>query len=385
MVDAVTVDAVTVDAVTVDVARLETPLLTLDPALLQSNIDAMAAWCTEKGVALAPHGKTTMAPEIWRQQLDAGAWGITVANAAQLRVALDAGVPRVIVANLLLSDEGLRLAAGADVVCWVDSAEAVAIMAAGAPVSSGDTGTIDVCVELGAVGARTGVRDDADALELCRLVAAEPRLRLRGIAGYEGSVPAGEDRVAAVRAYLHRLRTVFEAALPLFEEPMITAGGSAFFDLVVEELAGLPLVLRSGAYVLHDDVLYAQTTPAATRTGPIFAPATSLWARVLSVPEPGLAVVDAGKRDVAYDSGLPVLRRVIRGGAVIEGVAAVMTATNDQHGYLAVSAGELRVGDVLEFGQSHPCTIADKWRELTLADRPTPTSLAIVGSVATFF
>lgn len=361
------------------IADLETPLLTVDSGVMQANIDTMAAWCAERGVPLAPHGKTTMAPEIWRRQLAAGAWGITVANAAQLRVALDAGVPRVIVANQLLSAEGLRLAASADVICWVDSLDGVRLMAERA------SGVVDVCIEIGAVGARTGVRDDALALELCHAVAAEPLLRLRGIAGYEGSVPAGNDRVAAVRSFLQRMRSVYTAGLGFFEEPLITAGGSAFFDLVVEELAGLPLVLRSGAYVLHDDVLYAQTTPSATRSGPDFHAASTLWARVVSVPEPGLAIVDAGKRDVAYDAGLPVLRAVIRDDEVVPGIAATMTATSDQHGYLQVEAGELRVGDVLEFGQSHPCTIADKRRALTLATRVSPSRITVSGSVPTCF
>lgn len=362
----------------VKISELETPLLTVDPDVMQANIAAMAAWCADRGVRLAPHGKTTMAPEIWRAQLDAGAWGITVANAQQLAVAVDAGVPRVIVANQLLSAEGLRLAAAAGAICWVDSLDGVRLM------SQRATGVVDVCVELGAVGARTGVRDDDLALELCRAVAAEPMLRLRGVAGYEGSVP-GADRVAAVRAFLRRMRAVYSAAFELFEDALITAGGSAFFDLVVEEFAGLPLVLRSGAYVLHDDVLYAGSTPAATRSGPVFAAASTLWARVVSVPEPGLAIVDAGKRDVAYDAGLPVLRSVIRGDALVSGVVAEMTATNDQHGYLRVDAGELRVGDVLEFGQSHPCTIADKRRQLTLATRTATTELTVAGSIPTFF
>lgn len=361
----------------VKIADLETPLVTVDPAVMQANIDTMAAWCAARGVLLAPHGKTTMAPEIWRAQLDAGAWGITVANAQQLAVAVAAGVERIIVANQLLSAEGLRLAASSGAVCWVDSLDGVRLMAERAP------GVVDVCVELGAVGARTGVRDDGVALEICRAVAAEPLLRLRGVAGYEGSVP-GSNRVAAVRGFLRRMSAVYNEALELFEDPLITAGGSAFFDQVVEEFVGLPLVLRSGAYVLHDDSLYAGSTPSATRSGPVFAAASTLWARVVSVPEPGLAIVDAGKRDVAYDAGLPVLRAVFRGDATVDGVVATMTATNDQHGYLAVSAGELRVGDVLEFGQSHPCTIADKRRVLTLATR-SGAELTVVGGIPTFF
>jgi D-serine deaminase-like pyridoxal phosphate-dependent protein len=107
---------------------LPTPLLTVDLDALEHNVATMAAWCRAAGVDLAPHGKTTMSPDIWRLQLDAGAWGITVATAFQAAVAREAGVRNVVLAGTTFSEEAL-VALAADpgstrVLMWVDSVAA---------------------------------------------------------------------------------------------------------------------------------------------------------------------------------------------------------------------------------------------------------------------
>src|SRR5699024_6631019 len=112
-----------------------TPLLTLSRRELDHNRDAMARWCAERGIDLCPHGKASMAPQLWAEQLRAGAWGITVANRFQLGVARAAGVSTVMVANCVLSPVQLHwiadeLAADPDfrVLVWTDSREGVALM-----------------------------------------------------------------------------------------------------------------------------------------------------------------------------------------------------------------------------------------------------------------
>src|SRR5690606_19723057 len=113
-------------------ADLPTPLLTLDRTRLSRNIASMQNWCDERGALLAPHGKTTMSPQFWLEQLRAGAWAITVANESQLRIARGAGVPRIILANLLLRPAGLEWVSaqldadeGFEFFCWVDSIDSV--------------------------------------------------------------------------------------------------------------------------------------------------------------------------------------------------------------------------------------------------------------------
>src|SRR5882757_11423645 len=170
-------------------SEFRTPLLTLDAAALEHNLIRMADWCAERGLGLAPHGKTTMAPALWERQLRAGAWGITLANPAQLRVAVRFGVPRVHLANALVDPAALAELAGAlaadpelTVHSWVDSVDTVAAMdAALAPVRP--TRPLTVLVELGAPGGRTGARDVAGARAVADAVLASPYLVLGGVAG----------------------------------------------------------------------------------------------------------------------------------------------------------------------------------------------------------
>lgn len=376
-------------------AEFSTPLLTLDRAAAEHNTSTMLGWAGERGLELAPHGKTTMAPVLWRRLLDAGAWGLTVATAWQAQVARAAGVRRILIANEVVDPAAIAwlahetdagAGAGVEIACWVDSVDGVRLLA-----ESAGSRPIDVLVELGATGGRTGARGTEAALAVAREVLAAPRLRLRGVTGYEGSY--GSDRSAAtlarVRTYIGELRELAETLLAWdsLVDPIVTAGGSAFFEVVAEELAPLAglagatgravtVVLRSGAFQAHDEVFYAGISPFAESTL-AFRPALALWSRVVSRPELTLVILDAGKRDAPIDLGMPV----VHGHP-----GAVVTALNDQHAYVTVPAeSSLAVGDLVRLGISHPCTAFDKWRlvpELDSADGPDPR---VVGFVETFF
>src|SRR5882757_1905906 len=179
-------------------SAFRTPLLVLDDGALEHNLARMATWCAERGVDLAPHGKTTMAPALWERQLRAGAWGITVANPAQLRVAIRFGVPRVQLANALVDPAALAELAdalGADpelqVHSWADSVDTVAAMNSALNSALGPVHPVrplTVLVELGAPGGRTGARDLPTARAVAAAVAASPYLVLGGVCGYEGAL-----------------------------------------------------------------------------------------------------------------------------------------------------------------------------------------------------
>ena len=221
-----------------------TPLVTLSESAVAHNLATMAAWCREAGVGIAPHGKTTMSRELWNRQLDAGAWGVTVATPWQASVALGWGVPRVLLANALVQPAALRaLAADADrLTVWADSTRAVEIMTeslsgAEAPVP------LDVLVELGGAGGRTGARGVEAALAVASAVAASPSLRLAGVAGYEGALAhdASPESLARVGDYLAELLELHDAieAAGLYspdDAVILTAGGSAYFDQVADAL-----------------------------------------------------------------------------------------------------------------------------------------------------
>ncbi|MFE7192914.1 amino acid deaminase [Kitasatospora sp. NPDC057541] len=382
-------------------ADLGTPLLTLDAGALDHNLRTMARWCADAGVALAPHGKTTMAPALWQDQLAAGSHGITLANLPQLRVARAFGVRRVLLANSLLDPAGLRWLAGelaADpgfaFASWVDSVDSVRLM--DGALRAADTGRpVEVLVELGGPGGRTGARTVDAAVEIAEAVRNAPTLRLAGIGGYEGALAhdASEGGLAAVRGYLRSLAELHGRLAGRYADgaaPIVTAGGSAYFDLVAEELGALPeafVVLRSGAYVAHDDGFYRGISPLARgagRDGGALRSALHGWARVVSRPEPQLALLDAGKRDLPFDEGLPEPQRV-RGGAELTGTVARITALNDQHAFLR-DAGDLApVGAVLRLGISHPCTAFDKWALIPLLDDASAAEPKVTGLVRTFF
>jgi D-serine deaminase-like pyridoxal phosphate-dependent protein len=372
---------------------LGTPLLTLDAGALDHNIATMATWAAAAGVALAPHGKTTMAPALWQRQLAAGAWGITLANVPQLRVGRAFGVRRLMLANALLDPAGLRwiaaeLAADADFefVSWVDSVRSVELMDA-ALRAAGAGRPVDVCVELGATGARTGARSAETVTAIADAVVRTPTLRLVGLAGYEGALAHDPSAAAldTVDEYLGAMAAV-HATLPYeTATPIVTAGGSAYFDRVVAVLGGLDarLVVRAGAYVVHDDGFYRTISPLSRGTGtqPLRS-AMHGWARVVSRPEPTLALLDAGKRDLPFDDGLPVPQR-IRGRGALDGR---VTALNDQHTFLRLAADAgLDIGEVVRLGLSHPCTAMDKWQLVPVVDDADAPEPLVVDLIRTFF
>lgn len=395
---------VAADGVPLD--RLSTPLLTLDRAAKNHNVAAMAEWCAQQGVSLAPHGKTTMSPSLWRDQLEAGAWAITVANEPQVRVARGAGVPRVLLANLFLRPDGLRWLAGElqadpafEFLCWVDSTEAVALMDE-ALRSTGLDRPVPVLVEFGHAHARTGARTLDEALAVADAVVAAPTLALAGVAGYEGVVTHDVDTraVEQIDAFLTRMTELHERLLGRYEvtEPVLTAGGSAFFDRVASVFAGprdgvrTRLVVRSGAYVVHDDGFYRNATPRRRDAGPVFTPALHVWSRVISMPEPGLAYLDSGKRDFPFDDGLPEVQLVRRSGAdgvvVMELTGHEITGSNDQHAHVRVPEGSpLQVGDVVRLGISHPCTAFDKWSLIPVIDDASAPEPVVVDFIRTHF
>jgi D-serine deaminase-like pyridoxal phosphate-dependent protein len=390
-----------------------TPLTVLDADALARNAATIQAWASTHGMELMPHGKTTMAPALWWLQLDAGATGLTLATPGQVRTARSFGIPSIMLANALVAPQALAFVAAelADpdfaFRSWVDSIETVEAMERGLAATDAPLPRpIDVLVELGAHGGRTGARTLDDAVAIARRVSASPVLRLAGVAGYEGSL--GHDRTVsaiwAVRDYLADLVELYEAVVAIAGdgEPLIvTAGGSAYLDLVADVFeptieadaaAGRRTrwILRSGASLLHDDGFYHGISPLdATRNhahGPTLVPAMRGYARVVSHPEPGLALLDGGKRDFAYDEGLPVpFGRAADLGAPEEPlVGASVTALNDQHAFLR-SAGALPVaiGDVVSLGLSHPCTVFDKRRWLPVVDGAGSTR--VVDLVRTFF
>ncbi|MER6994340.1 alanine racemase [Streptomyces sp. NPDC000410] len=367
-----------------------TPVLALSAESVEHNLAVLQTYAERHGLAFAPHGKTSMSPQLFARQLEHGAWGITAAMPHQVRVYRAYGIRRVFLANELVDAVALRWLAreldadpGFRFICYVDSVRGVELMEAA--LAGAASRRMDVVVELGAgEGARTGVRTEAECAAVADAVAATTTLRLVGVAGYEGEVPdANPERVRDWVRRLVSLAAAFDEdgrfAGAGADEIVVSAGGSAWFDTVAEVFATIPelslpvlKLLRSGTYVSHDDGHYRRLTPfnRIPREGTL-EPAFRLWAQVVSRPAPGQAFTNAGKRDAAYDLDLPEAQvvRDARTGEVRPATGITVTGLSDQHGWLRTDEGtDLEVGDWLGMGLSHPCTSFDKWQMIPLVE-----------------
>jgi D-serine dehydratase len=311
-----------------------------------------------------------------------------VATAWQAAALAGTGAPRLVLANEVVDPGSVRLLDDVlarhpelEIYAYTDSAASLAALAAG--IDTARRSRLRLLVELGFAGGRTGLRNDDEALDLAWAVAASP-FALAGVAAFEGNVH-GPDLPGTLDLVDQLLDRMVELALTANAEgvvgdvaPIVTVGGSSYFDRVVAKLpaalAGTPYrtVLRSGCYVTHDAAHYDSLSPfGAVPRGPRgyrFREALRVWAPVLSRPEPTLALAGLGRRDVSTDAGLPVPRvwrdATGRSTPLDPGVIEV-THTMDQHAFLAVPADHpLAVGDLVGFGISHPCTTFDKWRTL---------------------
>ena len=391
---------------------LPLPVALLKASALSHNSRWMRRFLDRFGVAICPHGKTTMAPQLFARQLADGAWGITVATVQQLRVCRRFGVQRVVLANQLVGRQAIREVLGelrADPAFWfaclVDSQESVEQLAAEAS-TFGQGRPLQVLLEGGYAGGRTGCRSVEQALAVARAAAAAPELALIGIEGFEGLIarPTPAETAATVEAFLTSLVEVAKAcaAEDLFapdKKILLSAGGSAFFDQVAKAFraAGLEreveVVLRSGCYLTHDSKMYRQffdqmrnRTPETGALGDGLQAALELWASVQSTPEPGLAIATLGKRDVSFDVDMPVPEQWFRPGIHERpqalGAGFDVAGLNDQHAYVRLpDDSPLRVGDLLSFGISHPCTTFDKWQLLYVVD----DDYRVIEGVRTFF
>jgi D-serine dehydratase len=381
---------------------LSLPSAVLYEERLRHNLDWMQRFIAAYGVKLAPHGKTTMAPKLFEMQLKGGAWGITLATAHQTQVAYRHGVRRVLMANQLIGKENMAVISrlledfAFEYYCLVDSAAQVDLLG---EFYSKRAQRLNVLLELGVSGGRTGVRDN-ERLEatLAALCSWSDTLLLSGVEIYEGVL---EDE-ALIRTFLEHAVAVTRQLVieKRFQRtPVLLSGaGSAWYDVVAEMFTaanfgdGVEIVLRPGCYLTHDAGVYREAQAQIMRRSPIanqmhmgLLPALQIWAYVQSVPEQDKAIIGMGKRDAAFDAGLPIPALHYRPGDASPNPASAhwaLTRMMDQHAYMQIACGDdLRVGDMIAFDISHPCLTFDKWRALPIVNG----EYSVIDVIHTFF
>jgi D-serine dehydratase len=369
---------------------------------ISHNLKWMQQFIAEYGLKLAPHGKTTMAPKLFDMQLQAGAWGITLATAHQTSVAYQHGVRRVLMANQLVGRENMAVIArlqqdtSFEYYCLVDSATQVDQLGTFF-LEAGQE--LKVLIELGVTGGRAGIRDEPQLQSVLHaLRRRSASLTLCGIEMYEGVL----DNEEAIRTFLQRAVGVTQKLLQTgrFQRSpaLLTGAGSAWYDVVAEvfSVAGfgesVEVILRPGCYLTHDIGVYRDAQEKIQLRNPIahkmrsgLLPALQVWAYVQSIPEPEKAIIALGKRDAAFDAGLPIPALHFRSHGATPNVAPThwhLTKMMDQHAYLQITAGDdIRVGDMIGFDISHPCLTFDKWRSLLVID----SQYQVVDVIQTFF
>jgi D-serine dehydratase len=378
------------------------PVAVLRNERIEHNLRWMSSFIETYKVKLAPHGKTTMSPALFQRQLKQGAWGITLATAPQVQAAYYFGVRRVIMANQLVGRANMNIIARLqqspdfDFYCIVDS---VANIEQLGEFFAQARQQLKVLIELGVAGGRTGARNDEAQSALVEAIARWPQsLALAGIEVYEGVL----KEEAAIRTFLRRareqLRKLQDQKCFATDRIILTGAGSAWFDLVAEEWSdlaidsSLDIILRPGCYLTHDVGAYKAAASRIGMNNPIaremqtsLLPALQIWAYVLSVPESGVAILGLGKRDAAFDAGLPTPALHYRPGAEAPVAAPAdwqLTAMMDQHAFMRIEPdADIAVGDMLALDISHPCLTFDKWRQLLVVDE----TLDVIDLVETFF
>lgn len=375
-------------------AGFQFPMAVLRESALKNNLARMAEFCKEADASLAPHVKTTMSPQIAKWQMDHGAWALTVANFSQARVFLDYGFKRLIIANEIVDADSIRAIAEVnlkpehEIIFYLDSYAGLEIIQQS--LMDMNDARINLFIEIGMAGGRGGIRDNNEIQALAQKVAQDPRLVLHGVSGFEGSVPGADrtaDGILKVRSFCQKIVAAAEMLRPYVtnEKITISGGGSAYFEIVAEEFhkfgSDAHILLRSGGYITHDHGYYERIYPFTQEPlAKRFMPVIELWARVLAQPEPGLAILNLGKRDVGndLDEPFPIKRFTDK----FLSMSGVIDHLNDQHGYLIFGNDqEIAVGDAVGLGISHPCTTFDKWRLIPLVN----DDYQVVDCIHTFF
>jgi D-serine deaminase-like pyridoxal phosphate-dependent protein len=364
------------------------PLMVLKKDALMNNINLMAKYCASVGAELAPHVKTTMSPQIAKLQVDAGACALTIANLWQAEVFRKFGFNKLIIANEVLDQNSinrisnLNKSGQAEIIFYVDSLNGLDIIKKFTPKN----GLQNLFIEIGTDNGRGGVRDLYLVKQIAEAINQDSRLQLRGVTGFEGAVPNANRTNKGEEDVRNFCRKIVSAAEVSYEfrsqhKFIISAGGSAYFEIVAEELNKFDkekiFLLRSGGYVTHDSKYYEEIYPFRSSVDK-FQPAIEVWAQVISNPEPGFGVLNLGKRDVGSDLHNPIpIRKYSKN---IESFSGLIEKLNDQHAFMK-SSESFENADLIGLGVSHPCTTFDKWRLIPLVN----DNYVVVDCIHTFF
>jgi D-serine deaminase-like pyridoxal phosphate-dependent protein len=306
---------------------VDTPTLVVDLDALERNLDLMANAVRGAGVALRPHAKSHKCPDIAHAQIERGAVGICCQKVGEAEAFVAAGIRDVLVTNEIVGEKKLaRLAAmakKAKVGVLADDAATVRHIGAAARAAGV---SIDVLVEIDVGAHRCGTAPGAPAVAIAQVIVRTPGISFRGIHAYHGAAQhlrtPDERRAAIARAT--EIAGETKAAIEAAGIACATVTGAGTGTWQHERDGGIYTEVQPGSYIFMDADY--QKNALAPDQHP-FEQSLFVLATVMSAPVRERAVVDAGLKALAFDSGPPV----VYGALGLEYVKG-----NDEHGVLAV-------------------------------------------------
>ncbi|MGE0204349.1 MAG: DSD1 family PLP-dependent enzyme [Hyphomicrobiaceae bacterium] len=317
--------------------EVDTPALIIDLDAFEGNLERMAAMLQSSGARLRAHAKTHKSPIIARKQMALGAVGVCCQKVSEAEVLVAGGVDNIIITNEVVGQKKIErvaaLARQAKIAVCVDNAENVAALATAAERAEV---RLDTLVEIDVGAGRCGVPPGQSALQLVQEIDGEPSLRFAGLQAYHGSAQhlrTPDERKAAIGKAIDLTRQTVELLRQAgFACDVVGGAGTGTFEL--EAASGVYTELQAGSYVFMD-ADYARNRRADGGMFDTFDHALFVLTTVMSRPSDTKAIVDAGHKAVAVDSGPPV-------PFGLDGV--VYARPSDEHGVLDMSKASFQLG-----------------------------------------
>jgi D-serine deaminase-like pyridoxal phosphate-dependent protein len=346
--------------------EVDTPALIIDLDAFERNLRRLAERVAGSGVRLRPHAKTHKCPVIALKQMELGAVGVCVQKVSEAEAMVYGGVRDVLVTNEIVGRQKLRhltaLAHTARIGVCVDDPSQIRDLEAAAAEAGID---LPVHVEINMGGNRCGVEPGEPALALARLVQDMPHLRFAGLQAYHGSAQhlrGWEERQRAIKGAADKAAATRDLLLANgLSCDNITGAGTGTFEF--EAGSGVYTELQCGSYIFMDADYGRNLDQDGTQTQ-AFEPSLFVWATVMSRPTEERAIVDAGLKALAFDSGPPL---------VWDEPAATYERASDEHGRLGITAAtnRLKLGDKVKLVPGHcdPTVNLYDWYVGVRADR----------------
>ncbi|CAF3349555.1 unnamed protein product [Rotaria sp. Silwood1] len=381
------------------------PAASLSSENVEHNLRWMQNFIEKYNVKFAPHGKTTMCPKLFHQQLNYGAWAITLATVQQVQLAYSAGVRRILMANQLVGKTNMSIIKqlldndpNFDFYCLIDSSTNIEQL--GKFFNNEKQKRLQVLLEIGVHNGRTGIRTDEDERNILNTLGQyQNSLALVGVELFEGVLNEEQPIRLMLQRAVACLQRLINSNQLARSPPILSGAGSAWYDIVAEEFSKIgstvDIILRPGCYLTHDRGIYQRAQTRILEQNSIvrdiskndaLRPALQIWAYVQSIPEINRAIIGFGKRDAPFDAGYPIPALHYRSEwskpIEIDHNKYQITNMMDQHAFMSCpSDHNLIVGDIIAFDISHPCLTFDRWRKILLIDN----SYTVIDILDTYF